>query len=72
MLGHSSSWLELEVHWTSSRKIGPLPAPKWALYALRPIHVDLSNTQIMHSIKTFNRIDQKVEQLVLPLPLNSL
>ena len=28
LLGHSSSWVELEVHWTSSRKIGPLPAPK--------------------------------------------
>ena len=35
LLGHSSSWLVLEMHWTSSRKIGPLPAPKWALlYAL--------------------------------------
>ena len=31
LLGHSSSWLELEVHRTSSRKIGPLPMPKWAL-----------------------------------------
>ena len=37
LLGHSSSWLELEVHWTSSRKIGPVPAPKWALlYDLPP------------------------------------
>ena len=37
LLEHSSSWLELEVHWTSSRNIGPLPAPKWALlYALPP------------------------------------
>ena len=39
LLWHSSSWLELEVHWTSSRKIGPLPIPKWALlYALPPAH----------------------------------
>ena len=41
LLEHSSSWLELELHWTSSRKIGPLPAPKWAsLYALPPAHMD--------------------------------
>jgi len=39
LLGHSSSLLAVEVHWTSSRKIGPLPAPKWALeYALPPVH----------------------------------
>ena len=38
LLGHPSSWLEVEVHWTSSRKIGPLPIPKWALlYALPPV-----------------------------------
>ena len=35
LLGHSRSRLELKVHWTSSRKIGPLPLPKLALlYAL--------------------------------------
>ena len=39
LLWHSSSWLALEVHWTSSRKIGPLPVPKFALlYALPPGH----------------------------------
>ena len=39
LLGHSNSWLEVEVQWTSSRKIGPLPVPKYALlYALPPGH----------------------------------
>ena len=34
LLEHSSNWLALEVHWTSSRKMEPVPAPKWArLYA---------------------------------------
>ena len=34
LLEHSSNWLALEVHWTSSKKMGPVPAPKWAkLYA---------------------------------------
>ena len=38
LLTHSRSWLALVVHWTSSRKIGPLPAPKWALlYAVPPV-----------------------------------
>ena len=36
LLEHSSSWLELKVHWTSSRKIGPLPVPKWALLNALP------------------------------------
>ena len=47
LLEHSSNWRELDVHWTSSRKIGPLPAPKCALlYALPPIHI-----QVQYSIQ---------------------
>ena len=41
LLEHSSSWLGFKLHWTSSRKIGPLPVPKWALlYALPPAYTD--------------------------------
>ena len=36
LLEHSSNWLALEVHWTSSRKMGPVPAPKWALLYAMP------------------------------------
>ena len=37
LLEHSNSWLELELHWTSSRKIGPVPAPNRALlYPIPP------------------------------------
>ena len=39
LVGHPKRWLELEVHWTSSRNIDPLPTPKWALmYALPPAY----------------------------------
>ena len=42
LLEHSSSWLALEVQETSSRKIGPVPAPNLALlYAIPP-----TNTQV--------------------------
>ena len=44
LLEHSSSWLELEVHWTSSRKIGPVPEPKCALlYAMPPTNIGKLN-----------------------------
>ena len=40
LLEHSSNWLALEVQWTSSRKMAPVPAPNWALLYASPAEED--------------------------------
>ena len=61
LLGHSSNWLALEVHWTSSRKMGPVPVPKKALLkalpaALETVHKVISNIHCCGILKLTSNV----------------